>query len=109
MRGERALSELYEVLVGTVPLGGKLFDGRNRVRTAGPMQVRIDFAQEHARGYPYPVDGPIRAEVFTRRGGLYFGTTHLLGYPANKETAIPHREIQRRLCFPTRRHRFRTR
>ncbi len=88
VRTERDLSELYEALIGSVPLGGKLFGGRNPVRTAGPMQVRIDFAQEHARGYPYPVDGPIRAEVFTRRGGLYFGTTHLLGYPAHYETPL---------------------
>jgi hypothetical protein len=47
------------------------------------MQVSIAFAQAHARGYPYPVAGSIRQEVFTRRGGLYFGIAHLLGYPAH--------------------------
>ncbi|MCD9125042.1 DUF1615 domain-containing protein [Luteimonas fraxinea] len=88
VRTERELSELYEDFIGVVPLGGRLFAGLNPVRTGGPMQVRIDFAQTHARGYPYPVDRDIRKEVFTRRGGLYFGTTHLLGYEANYDTPL---------------------
>src|SRR5690606_13787208 len=44
------------------------------------MQVGIPFAQAHAQGYPYPVERSIRDEVFSRRGGVYFGTLHLLGY-----------------------------
>lgn len=88
VRTERELSELYEDFIGIVPLGGRLFAGLNPVRTGGPMQVRIDFAQTHARGYPYPVEDDIRQEVFTRRGGLYFGTTHLLGYAANYDTPL---------------------
>src|SRR3546814_8750994 len=47
------------------------------------MQVRIDFAEAHAEDYPYPVDGSIRHEVFSRRGGMYFGMMHLLGYRAS--------------------------
>jgi len=80
VRTERELSELYEDLIGRVPLGKRLFAGKNPVQTGGPMQVSIAFAQDHARGYPYPVQGSIRREVFTRRGGLYFGIAHLLGY-----------------------------
>jgi hypothetical protein len=46
------------------------------------MQVSIAFAEEHANAhpYPFPAQDSIRHEVFTRRGGLYFGTAHLLGY-----------------------------
>ena len=80
VRTERELSELYEELVGRVPLGERLFDGYNPVQTGGPMQVSIPFAEAHAGDYPYLFDGSIRDEVFTRRGGLYFGIAHLLGY-----------------------------
>ena len=49
-----------------------------------PMQVSVAFAEAHARAqpYPFPPQDSVRHEVFTRRGGLYFGTAHLLGYPA---------------------------
>lgn len=88
VRTERQLSALYEDFIGMVPLGGKLFGGLNPVHTGGPMQVSVDFAREHARDYPYPVEGSIRHEVFTRRGGLYFGTAHLLGYPAHYDALL---------------------
>lgn len=80
VRTERELSELYEELTGRVPLGSRLFDDYNPVQTGGPMQVSVPFAESRARSYPYPVRGDIRDEVFTRRGGLYFGIMHLLGY-----------------------------
>lgn len=81
---ERELSETFEDLIGMVPLGQRFLAGRNPVRTGGPMQVSIAFAEAHARQrpYPYPVATNIRHEVFTRRGGLYFGVAHLLDYPA---------------------------
>jgi hypothetical protein len=81
VRTERELSEIYEDLTGRVPLGRKLLDGRNPVQTGGPMQVSIPFAEANAAGYPYAIDTSVRHEVFTRRGGLYFGIAHLLGYP----------------------------
>ena len=80
VRTERDLSELYEDLIGSVPLGKRLFADYNPVQTGGPMQVGIPFAEANASRYPYPVEGSIRDEVFTRRGGLYFGIAHLLGY-----------------------------
>lgn len=80
VRTERELSEVYEDLVGRVPLGKRLFENWNPVQTGGPMQVSIPFAEANDRGYPYQVQGSIRNEVFTRRGGMYFGIAHLLGY-----------------------------
>jgi len=83
VRTEQDLSALFEEMIDRVPLGRHLLAGLNPVHTAGPMQVSIGFAQAHARGYPYPVAGSIRQEVFSRRGGLYFGVAHLFGYPAH--------------------------
>ncbi|MGL6291603.1 MAG: DUF1615 domain-containing protein [Silanimonas sp.] len=80
VRTERELSLVFEDLVGRVPLGQRLFEDWNPVQTGGPMQVSIPFAEANARGYPYPVEQSIRREVFTRRGGMYFGIKHLLDY-----------------------------
>ena len=87
---ERELSLIYEDLIASVPLGKRLFADANPVRTGGPMQVSIDFAERHAQdyGYPYPIKESVRREVFTRRGGVYFGIAHLLGYPADYERMI---------------------
>jgi len=81
---ERDLSETFEDLIGRVPLGRTFFEDRNPVRTAGPMQVSVAYARAHAQAkpYPYPVMETMRDEVFTRRGGMYFGIAHLLDYPA---------------------------
>ncbi|TBU77471.1 DUF1615 domain-containing protein [Phytopseudomonas daroniae] len=83
VRTEKQLSAIFDDFTGMVPLGRQLFGTLNPVRTGGPMQVSIAFAQANAEGYPYPPDGSIRREVFSRRGGMYFGIAHLLGYPAN--------------------------
>lgn len=86
-RTERELSDIFEDLIGLVPMGRTLFGRWNPVRTGGPMQVSIAFAEAHAgeHRYPWPVERDIRHEVFSRRGGMYFGIAHLLGYPASYE------------------------
>ena len=82
---EQELSDLFGDFIGMVPLGGRLFGSLNPVHTAGPMQVSIEYAEEHVREkkYPYPMSDGVRAEVFTRRGGMYFGIAHLLDYPVS--------------------------
>ena len=89
-RTEKALSALFEDFIDMVPLGQRLFADWNPVHTAGPMQVSIAFAERHAkqRRYPYPLSGTVRSEVFTRRGGLYFGIAHLLDYPASYDSPL---------------------
>ena len=90
VKTEQQLSEIFEDFIGMVPMGRTFFSDRNPVRTGGPMQVSIAFAETHAasKPYPYPVTGSIRHEVFTRRGGMYFGIAHLLDYPASYDTHI---------------------
>lgn len=89
-RTEQDLSRVFDDFIGMVPMGKRLFAGLNPVRTAGPMQVGIAFAEQQVKDkpYPYPLEGSIRQEVFTRRGGLYFGTAHLLDYPAPYEQML---------------------
>ena len=84
-RTEEDLSRTFEDLIDTVPLGKRLFGQYNPVRTGGAMQVSISYAEDHAKrkSYPYGDAGSIRQEIFTRRGGLYFGIAHLLDYPAD--------------------------
>jgi hypothetical protein len=83
-RTEKDLSDAYEDLIGAVPLGRTLFAERNPIRTRGPMQVNVAFAEQFssAAPYPYPVQSSIADELFTRRGSVYFGTAHLLDYRA---------------------------
>jgi hypothetical protein len=84
-RTEQDLSRIYEEFIASVPLGKRLFEGDNPIRTVGPMQVSVDFAAQYrqAHPYPYPMHGTIRDELFTRRGGVYFGIAHLLDYPTS--------------------------
>ncbi|HEX6833164.1 MAG TPA: DUF1615 domain-containing protein [Rudaea sp.] len=89
---ERELSLVYEDLIDRVPLGQRLFAESNPVRTGGPLQVSIAYAEQqvHDRPYPYPLPpgGTIRHEVFTLRGGVYFGIAHLLAYPVSYDRMI---------------------
>jgi len=89
-RSEKELSDVFEDFIAQVPLGQRLLEGYNPVRTGGPMQVSVEFAQAHvkARPYPYRMAGSLRDEVFSRRGGLYFGIAHLLDYPAHYERLL---------------------
>ncbi len=87
---ERHLSDLFEDLAGRLPMAKAFLDGHNPVRTGGPMQVGIGFAESYAASVPYPYEkrGSVRDEVFTRRGGLYFGIAHLLDYRAPYEDPV---------------------
>lgn len=88
VRTETELSAIFEDFIDLAPLGKQLFGGFNPVRTGGPMQVSVEFAQAHAKDYPYPVSEGIRDEVFSRRGGVYFGSAHLLGYDTHYDKII---------------------
>jgi hypothetical protein len=83
-RTEKDLSDIYEDFIDSVPLGHTLFTDHNPIRTRGPMQVNVAFLEQSraVRAYPYPVKDSLADELFTRRGSVYFGVAHLLGYSA---------------------------
>ena len=84
-RTEKGLSDVYEDFTGRVPLGRRLFASRNPVRTRGPMQVNVAFAEQFEAIKPYPYHDSrrdLRDELFTRRASIYFGVAHLLDYDA---------------------------
>ena len=82
---EKQLSDVYEDFTGRVPLGRRLFASWNPIRTRGPMQVNVAFAEQFAAIRPYPYHDyrrDLRDELFTRRASIYFGVAHLLAYQA---------------------------
>jgi len=82
---EKQLSDVYEDFTGRVPLGRRLFASWNPIRTRGPMQVNVAFAERFEQIKPYPYHDTrrdLRDELFTRRGSIYFGIAHLLDYQA---------------------------
>jgi hypothetical protein len=68
-----------------IDLLGALFDASpedfNPVTTAGSMQVSVRFAEELAAKEKQQVD-EVRDALYTRSGGVYFGTARLLGFQA---------------------------
>lgn len=91
VRTEKELSDIFEEMIASVPMGKRLLGRLNPVHTGGPMQVSIAYAEAHAkqRNYPYASENTsIRHEVFTRRGGMYFGMAHLLDYKTSYEKPL---------------------
>lgn len=58
-----------------------LFDGYDFFKTVGSMQVSVSYAREQAmlKGMG---ERQMREFLYSRLGGIYFGTLRLLGYPA---------------------------
>ena len=82
---EKQMNAVFEDLMLDANKLGLPFELKNPIRTGGPMQVSVEFAEGHIRVWPYPYayKGSIRQEVFSRRGGLYFGIANLLQYRVN--------------------------
>ncbi len=96
-RTERDLDLTYRAMVndfGTASnmslvvqsgLLNRMIEERNNISTVGSMQVSVRFALDEARRHRYlPMtlsdDYAVRDELYTRRGGLFYGVKQLLGY-----------------------------
>ncbi|WP_137938791.1 DUF1615 domain-containing protein [Chitinivorax sp. B] len=90
LKTETQMNQLFEDMASEVTRLGLPMPMKNPIRTGGPMQVSVDFAEGHASvwPYPYPVKSNIRHEVFSRRGGVYFGIAVLLHYRTNYPAMI---------------------
>ncbi len=75
--GTFAVTSALSMLLGK----GSLRD-LNPVTTAGSMQVKVSFAQSMEGNSSKP-DEVIREELYTRAGGLRYGTARLLDYSAS--------------------------
>ena len=63
----------------------RLIEERNNISTVGSMQVSVQFAEDNARKSRWlPMtlsdDYAVRDDLYTRRGGMYYGVKQLLGY-----------------------------
>ena len=85
LKTEKQMNDLFEDMAADAHALKLPLSLKNPIRTGGPMQVSVDFAEDHVRVWPYPYKpkGSIRSEVFTRRGGVYFGIAILLQYRTN--------------------------
>ncbi len=71
----------------------RMIEQRNNISTIGSMQVSTRFALSEARKHRYlPMtlsdDYAVRDELYTRRGGIYYGVKQLLGYSSGYNQKI---------------------
>jgi Protein of unknown function (DUF1615) len=71
----------------------QLIEDRNDINTIGSMQVSVKFAIENAklrRWLPMSLNDvySVRDELYTRRGGMYYGVLQLLGYESGYNRKI---------------------
>lgn len=88
LKTENEVNTLYQDMISEIPFGKDMLADYNPVHTGGPMQVGVTFANTYAatKPYPYGIKTSLRNELFTRKGGLYFGVAYLLDYPAKYES-----------------------
>lgn len=71
----------------------QLIEDRNDINTIGSMQVSVKFALDHSkqgRWLPMSLKDvyAVRDELYTRRGGMYYGVLQLLGYESGYNRKI---------------------
>lgn len=100
VKTEKQLDELYRkmfdyfanqykvgVINDTARLFNKSLDERlNPITTLGSMQVHIDYARTHRRASMSDAD--LRADLYSRYGGLYYGVHRLMLYKADYDKPL---------------------
>ena len=71
----------------------KMIESRNDIDTAGSMQVAVKFSVDVAnrsRWLPMQLTDiyAVRDELYTRRGGMYYGILQLLGYDSGYDRKV---------------------
>jgi hypothetical protein len=101
LKTERDLDELFRDLIAALQhespgsfavaqgislvLGKGGLDSLNPVTTAGSMQVKVDFAKAQE---PNLSDAAVRELLYTRSGGVRFGTARLIDYAAHYDDVV---------------------
>ncbi len=80
------------VVVNSGILNGQI-EGKNEIDTIGSMQVSVGFAMsvsKKARWLPMSLEDnyAVRDELYSRRGGMYYGILQLLGYESGYDRKI---------------------
>jgi len=83
----------HPALFATMEWAGKLsgheLADMNPITTAGSMQVSVRFAEDWARAHQSTIDtARLRDMLYTRAGGVYYGTARLLGHPAHYDSFL---------------------
>jgi hypothetical protein len=88
LRTERDLDRLFrDTIAAKLPpavVAVVGIDALNPVTTAGSMQVQVAFARRRS-GLG---DAEVRELLYTRAGGVYFGTARLISYPAGYDDVV---------------------
>lgn len=73
--------------LGAALFGDRDFEARNPVTTAGSMQVSVRYAEEHAATLKRE-PSLVRDELYTRAGGLLYGTARLWLFEARYDAPL---------------------
>jgi hypothetical protein len=88
----KAYEEQYPAVYVAADLTSELFTSKglqdlNPITTAGSMQVNVRYAMEQQSDEDRP-EAEVREEMYTRAGGVRYGTARLLGYTTGYDQAL---------------------
>lgn len=82
------LPRALQVAESAAQVAGFDLDDHNPITTAGCLQVKVDFAEEHARSTHGTDPALVRDSLYTRDGCLHYGVVRLLDWDAGYEAPL---------------------